>query len=68
MPHHKKHRMERIKEAIHKTPLLSEKEKSEGLKKVEAWYTEDKAFGLLYDELAAIADKYKPMLKELGFD
>lgn len=68
MPHHKKHdHLEKIKQAIHTNDQLSESEKSEGLKKVEAWFTEDKAFGILYDELATIAEKYRPMLKELGF-
>jgi len=69
MPSHKHHEhLEKIKENIATSDLLSEKEKSDGVKKVEEWIAEDKGFGLLYDELVRLSAKFEPLLQELGLD
>jgi len=69
MPSHKHHEhLEKIRDHIEKTDILSEDEKSEGVKKVEEWIAEDKGFGLLYDELVKLSAKFEPLLKELGFE
>lgn len=69
MPSHKSHdHLENIKNKINSSELLSESEKSEGVKTVEEWIAEDKGFGLLYDELLKLSAKFEPLLKELGLD
>ncbi len=67
MSSHKHHEhLERIKDAIQNSKELSEKEKSTSLKHVEEWLTEDKATGIIYEELIEISSKIKPILSELG--
>lgn len=67
MPSHKHHEhLEKIKQHIVASDLLSEEEKSEGVKRIEAWIAEDKGFGLLYEELEKLSAKFDPLLKELG--
>jgi len=69
MPSHKHHEhLETIKENIAASEVLSESEKSAGVKTVEEWIAEDKAFGLLYEELLKLSSKFDPLLKELGLD
>lgn len=69
MPSHKHHEhLAKIKENIANSELLSEQEKSDGVKKVEEWIAEDKGFGLLYDELVKLSAKFEPILKELGLE
>jgi hypothetical protein len=69
MPSHKHHEhLEKIKESIASSEVLSAQEKSDGVKKVEEWIAEDKGFGLLYDELAKLSAKFEPLLQELGLD
>jgi L-serine deaminase len=45
---------------------LSDEEKSNSYKHIEEWYTQDKAFGTLYEALAEISPAVKGLLGELG--
>jgi len=58
--------LETIKENIDKTDALSQEEKSDSFKRIEAWYTEDKAWESLMVELSEISPKVKSVLAELG--
>jgi len=58
--------LEKIKENIDKTNALSEEEKSDSFKRIEAWYNEDKAFGTLMTELSEISPTIKAFLADLG--
>ncbi|NEW60259.1 hypothetical protein GSY74_03095 [Sulfurovum sp. bin170] len=62
-----KERVEEIKTAIVKSDILSEDEKSQSMKHIEEWIVEDKAFGLMYDELLEVNEIFKEIFKELGF-
>lgn len=66
MSQHHEH-LEKIKQAIHTSDKLSDEEKSESMRHIEEWVLEDKAFGLLIDELKQVAVNIEPMFKELGF-
>ncbi len=67
MSSHKHHEhLERIKDAVINSKELSEEEKSNTLKHIEEWLAEDKASGLLYEELLNITNKIEPILAELG--
>jgi len=57
---------EQLKEAITKTDKLSEDEKTQSVKHIEEWMTEDRAFGLIYDELVEYNIAFKEIFKELG--
>jgi hypothetical protein len=59
-------KLESIKEAITKSPHLSEDEKSESVKRVEEWVLEDKAFGTLEQELRKISNYFTELFSELG--
>ena len=61
MPEYKK-----LKEAIDKTDKLNEEEKSQSVKHIEEWMTEDRAFGLIYDELVEYNIAFKEIFKDLG--
>ena len=61
MPKYKK-----LKEGIQKTNKLSEEEKTNTIKKIEEWIKEDRAFGLIYDELVEYNIAFKEIFKELG--
>lgn len=67
MSAHKHHEhLEKIKDAIKDNSKLNETEKSETIKHIDEWLLEDKAEGILYEELIEIAAGIKPMLAELG--
>jgi len=61
MPEYKK-----LKEAIIKTDKLSEAQKTQSVKHIEEWMTEDRAFGLIYDELVEYNIAFKEIFKDLG--
>jgi len=61
MPEYKK-----LKEAIDKTDKLNEEEKTQSVKHIEEWMTEDRAFGLIYDELVEYNIAFKEIFKDLG--
>jgi hypothetical protein len=67
MSSHKDHsHLEKIKEAVTNTELLSESEKSQTMQHIDEWILEDKAEGTLYQELVELANGIKPLLAELG--
>ena len=57
---------EQLKEAISKTDKLNEEQKTQSVKNIEEWMTEDRAFGLIYDELVEYNIAFKEIFKELG--
>ncbi len=67
MSSHKNHEhLERIKDAVTNTDTLNASEKTETIKRIEEWIAEDKAEGIIYEELIEIANSIKPLLAELG--
>ena len=60
--------LEKIKEAVHRADNMSEEEKSSSVKIIEEWALEDKAMGLLTEELLKISAGIKPILSELGWN
>jgi len=67
MSSHKDHsHLEKIKDAVEQSELLSETEKSETIRHIEEWILEDRADGTLYQELIELANGIKPLLAELG--
>ena len=58
--------LEKIKDAVHKSDRLSENEKSASVKTIEEWAVEDRAMGLLIEQLLAISAEIKPLLAKLG--
>jgi len=57
---------EQLKDAISKTDNLTEEQKTQSVKNIEEWMTEDRAFGLIYDELVEYNIAFKEIFKELG--
>ena len=57
---------EQLKEAIIRTDKLNEEQKTQSVKHIEEWVTEDRAFGLIYDELIEVSEAFKEIFKELG--
>ena len=67
MSSHKKHaHLEKIKEAITNHASMDESKKSSTIKHLEEWVAEDKAEGILYEELIRLAEEMKDILGELG--
>jgi len=62
---HKEH-LERIKEHVVKSDILSENEKSDTIKRIDEWLLEDKASGTFANELLELTSNIKPILAELG--
>jgi len=62
---HKEH-LERIKEAVKGSKELDESQKSDSVKRIEEWVEEDKAFGLLKEELLNISEYFEVLFAELG--
>jgi len=58
--------LETIKENIDKSDALSQEEKSDSMKRIEAWYAEDKAWEALMAELSELSPKVKTILADLG--
>lgn len=59
-------KIEAIKENIDKTNGLSESEKFESFKRIEEWVIEDKAFGILKEELLKVSLFFEEMFSEMG--
>ncbi len=59
-------RYEQLKDAIGQSPDLTDDEKTQSVKHIDEWITEDKAFGLIYDELVEVSEVFKEIFKELG--
>ncbi len=58
--------LEKVKEAVHNSDILSDEEKTSSVRIIEEWALEDKAMGLLTEELLKISTGIKPILSELG--
>jgi len=66
MSSHKHHEhLERIKNTIH-TSNVSEKTKSDSVKHIEEWVAEDRAEGVLMEELVEKFAELKPLFAEVG--
>jgi len=65
--HKHQEKLTAIKNAIKVADELSEDEKSQTIQHLDEWVLEDKAEGMFYDELIALASGVRPILKELGF-
>ena len=61
-----KERIEEIKYAIVQSDILSEEDKSQSMRHLEEWVAEDKAFGIVYNELLKISEVFKEIFKDLG--
>lgn len=61
-----KERVEEIKEAIYQSDKLSSEEKSQSVQHIEEWIAEDKAFGIIYNQLLEINTVFEEIFKELG--
>jgi len=57
---------EKLKDAISQSTVLTDDEKTQSVKHIEEWITEDRAFGLIYDELVEVSEAFKEIFKELG--
>ncbi len=57
---------EKLREAISQTDKLTQEEKTQSVKHIEEWMTEDRAFGLIFDELVEVNEAFKEIFKELG--
>jgi len=67
MSSHKDHsHIEKIKDAVENTEILSESEKSQTMQHIDEWILEDKAEGTLMEELIELSSNIKPILAELG--
>jgi len=67
MSSHKDHsHLEKIKDAVENSEILNESEKSQTMQRIDEWILEDKAEGILYEELIELANGIKPLLAELG--
>ena len=62
---HKEH-LQQIKEKVQSSEQLSHEEKSQTIERIEEWIAEDKAEGIIYEELIELAQGIKPILAELG--
>ena len=62
---HKEH-LEKIKDAVVKSDKLDESQKSDSVKRIEEWIEEDKAFGMLKEELLNISEYFEVLFAELG--
>ncbi|HIO95225.1 MAG TPA: hypothetical protein EYG67_00200 [Campylobacterales bacterium] len=61
-----KERVEEIKYAIVQSDILSEEDKSQSMRHLEEWVAEDKAFGIVYNELLEVSEVFKEIFKDLG--
>ncbi len=67
MSSHKDHsHLEKIKEAVTQSEVLNESEKSQTIQRLDEWIMEDKAEGIIYEELVELAAGIRPLLAELG--
>jgi hypothetical protein len=62
---HREH-LQKIKDAVHKSENLSTEEKKQTVSRIDEWIAEDKAEGIVYEELLHLASGIRPILRELG--
>ncbi len=58
--------LEKIKEAVHHSDNMSDEEKRSSVKIIEEWVIQDKAMGLLTEQLLKVSAGVKPILAKLG--
>lgn len=58
--------IEKIQESIKNTTQLDESQKSDSMKRIEEWVVEDKAFGILQEELIEVSIFFEELFSELG--
>lgn len=58
--------LEKIKDAVQKTDLLEDMEKSLILEKIEEWKHDDEAMSLIPAKLTELSKKIVPILEEIG--
>jgi len=58
--------IENLKEKISNTSELNDSQKSDSMKRIEEWALEDKAFGILENELLKISLFFEEVFSELG--
>lgn len=68
MSTHKLKHLEKIKEEVHNTEMLSDEQKSDSVKRIEEWVLEDKAFGTLKDELIQVSVFFEKLFAEMGIE
>ncbi len=59
-------KIEKIKEAVEKSPNIADEEKNLMYQRLEEWRHEDEAMHLIPDMLAEISVEIRPILKEIG--
>jgi len=64
--HKNKEHLQKIKDAVVNSKELSEEQKSETIKRIEEWMVEDKAFGILLEELLEMSEYFETLFAELG--
>jgi hypothetical protein len=55
-----------IKNKIKTTSKLSDAQKSDSMKRIEEWAMEDRAFGILQEELVKVSVFFEEIFSELG--
>lgn len=66
--HKLKAHLEKIKDEVNKTDMLSDEQKADSVKRIEEWIMEDRAFGTLKDELMQMSVFFEKLFAELGLD
>ncbi len=58
--------LEKVEDAVKSSAILDDEAKSQTLQKIKEWYREDKAEGIIWEELVEISQEMLPILKEIG--
>lgn len=66
--HKLKQHLEKIKDEVNKTDMLSDEQKTDSVKRIEEWVLEDKAFGTLKDELINMSVFFEKLFAEMGIE
>lgn len=66
--HKLKAHLEKIKDEVNKTDMLTDEQKADSVKRIEEWVMEDRAFGTLKDELMQMSVFFEKLFAELGLD
>ena len=61
-----KKKLEDLKQKVKNHKDLEENEKTNTIKKIDEWLLEDKAEGIIANELINISKKLTPILEEIG--
>ena len=61
-----KKKLEELKQKVKNHKDLEENEKTNTIKKIDEWLLEDKAEGIIANELINISKKLTPILEEIG--